>query len=77
MSTILEMCRPLPQARYVVFHSFPQAKYAPLTSYEILTLNEVLDPQTILAYEINWNPLPIPMGLRVVFVSGRKRDTRW
>ena len=62
MSTILDMCKPLPQARYVVFHAFPQAEYAPLTYYEILTLDEVLDPQTILAYEMNGNPLPIPHG---------------
>ena len=62
MSTILELCRPLPQARYVVFHAFPQAEYAPLAYYEILTLDEVLDPQTILAYEMNWHPLPIPHG---------------
>ena len=76
MSTILEMCRPLPQARYVVFHAFPQAEYAPLTYYEILTLDEVLDPQTILAYEMNWNPLPIPHGapcrLRIETKTGYK-----
>jgi methionine sulfoxide reductase catalytic subunit len=76
MSTILEMCRPLPQARYVVFHAFPQVEYAPLTYYEILTLDEVRDPQTILAYEMNWNPLPIPHGapcrLRIETKTGYK-----
>jgi methionine sulfoxide reductase catalytic subunit len=76
MSTILDMCKPLPQARYVVFHAFPQAEYAPLTYYEILTLDEVLDPQTILAYEMNGNPLPIPHGapcrLRVETKTGYK-----
>ena len=76
MRTILEMCRPLPQARYVVFHAFPQAEYAPLTYYEALTLDEVLDPQTILAYEMNWNPLPIPHGapcrLRIETKTGYK-----
>ena len=62
MSTILELCRPLPQARYVVFHAFMQEEYAPLSYYEMLTLDDVRDPQTILAYEMNWNPLPIPHG---------------
>ena len=76
MSAILDMCGPLPQARYVVFHAFPQAEYAPLTYYEILTLDEVRDPQTILAYEMNWNPLPIPHGapcrLRIETKTGYK-----
>jgi DMSO/TMAO reductase YedYZ molybdopterin-dependent catalytic subunit len=76
MSTILDLCRPLPQARYIVFHAFPQAEYAPLAYYEILTLDEMLDPQTILAYEMNWNPLPIPHGapcrLRIETKTGYK-----
>ncbi len=76
MSTILDMCMPLPQARYVVFHAFPQAEYGPLTYYETLTLNEVRDPQTILAYEMNWKPLPIPHGapcrLRIETKTGYK-----
>jgi len=76
MSTILDLCKPLPQARYIVFHAFPQAEYAPLAYYEILTLDEMLDPQTILAYEMNWNPLPIPHGapcrLRIETKSGYK-----
>jgi DMSO/TMAO reductase YedYZ molybdopterin-dependent catalytic subunit len=76
MSTILDMCKPLPQARYVVFHAFPQAEYAPLAYYEILMLDEVRDPQTILAYEMNWNPLPIPHGapcrLRIETKTGYK-----
>ena len=76
MSTILDLCKPLPHARYVVFHAFPQAEYAPLTYYEVLTLDEVLDPHTILAYEMNWSPLPIPHGapcrLRIETKTGYK-----
>ena len=76
MSTILDLCGPLPQARYVVFHAFPQVEYAPLTYYEVLRFDEVLDPQTILAYEMNWNPLPIPHGapcrLRIETKTGYK-----
>jgi methionine sulfoxide reductase catalytic subunit len=76
MSTILDLCRTLPQARYVVFHAFPQVEYAPLIYYEVLRLDEVLDPQTILAYEMNWAPLPIPHGapcrLRIETKTGYK-----
>jgi sulfoxide reductase catalytic subunit YedY len=76
MSTILEMCRPLPQARYVVFHAFPQEEYAPLAYYEILTFDDVRDPHTILAYEMNGKPLPIPHGapcrLRIEIKTGYK-----
>jgi DMSO/TMAO reductase YedYZ molybdopterin-dependent catalytic subunit len=60
----------------VVFHAFAQVEYAPLAYDEILTLDEVLDPQTILAYEMNWAPLPIPHGapcrLRIETKTGYK-----
>jgi len=76
MSTILDMYRPLPQAQYVGFHAFHQAEYAPLAYYEILTLEDVRDPQTLLAYEMNWNPLPVPHGapcrLRIETKTGYK-----
>jgi DMSO/TMAO reductase YedYZ molybdopterin-dependent catalytic subunit len=58
MSVIVELCRPLPQARYVAFHAFMQPEYAPDCYYEVLTLDDMRDPQTILAYEMNWKPLP-------------------
>ena len=77
MSTILEMCRPLSQARYVIFHAFPQEEYAPLTYYEVLTLDEVRDPQTILAYEMNGIRCPFPMGRPVAYVSRSRPATRW
>lgn len=76
MSAILDRCRLLPQARYVVFHAFPQAEYAPDAYYEVLTLEDMFDPHTILAYEMNWKPLPIPHGapcrLRVETKTGYK-----
>jgi methionine sulfoxide reductase catalytic subunit len=62
MSVIVELCRPLPQARYVAFHAFMQSEYEPNCYYEVLTLDDMRDPQTILAYEMNWKPLPIPHG---------------
>lgn len=76
MGTILEICKPFPQARYVVFHAFQQEEYAPLAYYEVLTLDDVRDPHTLLAYEMNGNPLPIPHGapcrLRIEIKTGYK-----
>ncbi|MEO6203638.1 MAG: molybdopterin-dependent oxidoreductase [Nitrospirales bacterium] len=60
MSTILDKCRPLPQTRYVVFNAFAQAEYAPDVYDEVLTLEEITTSPTMLAYEMNWNSLPVP-----------------
>lgn len=62
MTTILDLCRPLPRARYLVFHAYMQPEYEPQHYYEVLTLEDVRDPQCLLAYEMNWQPLPIPHG---------------
>ncbi|MER3423041.1 MAG: molybdopterin-binding protein [Nitrospiraceae bacterium] len=59
---VLELCRPLPSAQYIVFYAFMQEEYAPQSYYEAFSLKEMDDPQTILAYEMNWRPLPIPHG---------------
>ncbi|HEV2174393.1 MAG TPA: molybdopterin-dependent oxidoreductase [Nitrospira sp.] len=76
MHAIMRLCRPLPHVRYVAFHAFMQAEYAPDSYYEVLTLDEVLDPQTILAYEMNWKPLPVehgaPCRLRIETKTGYK-----
>jgi len=76
MHAVMELCRPLPHVRYVAFHAFMQAEYAPDSYYEVLTLDEVLDPQTILAYEMNWKPLPVehgaPCRLRIETKTGYK-----
>jgi DMSO/TMAO reductase YedYZ molybdopterin-dependent catalytic subunit len=78
---VLERARPLPGARYVVFHcadpmdgsdqSAPQSTY-----YESLDLDEARHPQTILAYQLNDEPLPIrngaPLRLRVERQLGYK-----
>lgn len=76
MTAILDRCRPLPSARFVAFHAFMQDEYAPDCYYELLTMEDVCDPQTILAYDMNWRPLPIPHGapcrLRVETKTGYK-----
>jgi DMSO/TMAO reductase YedYZ molybdopterin-dependent catalytic subunit len=76
MRAILELCRPLPRAKWVVFHAYQQAEYAPDCYYEALTVDEVMRPQTILAYEMNGEPLPrqygAPCRLRVENKLGYK-----
>jgi sulfoxide reductase catalytic subunit YedY len=43
-------------------------------THQVLAFEDVLDPHTILAYEINWNPLSIPHGapcrLRIEIKTG-------
>ena len=73
---VLQHCRPTPEARWIVFHAFVQEEYAPDHYYEVLRLDEVQDPQTILAYEMNGHPLPYehgaPCRLRVETKVGYK-----
>jgi sulfoxide reductase catalytic subunit YedY len=72
---ILGLCHPLPAARYIVFYAFdnkstsePHAQ-GPGYFYGTIRLELAEDPQTILAYEMNGQPLPIlhgaPVRLRV------------
>ena len=72
---IVALCRPLPGARYIVFYAFdnkstsePHAQ-GPGYFYGTIRLELAQDPQTILAYEMNGQPLPIdhgaPLRLRV------------
>lgn len=59
---LLERCRPNSDAKWIVFHAFVQEEYAPDHYYEAFMLQEVQDPQTILAYEMNGRPLPYEHG---------------
>jgi thiosulfate reductase cytochrome b subunit len=59
---LLHICRPTPQAKWIVFHAFVQEEYAPEHYYEAFRLEEMSDPQTILAYEMNDQPLPFRHG---------------
>lgn len=76
MREIIKLCKPLPEAQYAAFYAFMQAEYVPHSYYETLTMNELQDPQTILAHEMNWKPLPIehgaPCRLRVETKTGYK-----
>ncbi len=61
MKEILDKAKPTAKAKYVVFHAYdiyPNGeKY-----YEALRIKDMLDPMTILAYEMNWKPLPLIHG---------------
>lgn len=60
--TILDHCRPRPNARYIAFHAFMQPEYDPQHYFEVFELHDMEDPQTILAYEMNGRPLPLEHG---------------
>src|SRR5581483_2281570 len=85
MTEILQLCGALPQAKYVVFTSYQQGEQAyPHASdeekqrpfYEVLSMDQISHPQTILSYEMNSKPLPLehgaPVRLRVETQLGYK-----
>jgi DMSO/TMAO reductase YedYZ molybdopterin-dependent catalytic subunit len=71
---IIEQCKPLESARYVVFRSYQYIDGDEF--YEVLDLEIVKHPQTILAYEMNGQPLDVghgaPLRLRVETQLGYK-----
>lgn len=60
MKDILARAKPHKNVKYVVFHAYDM--YGDKPFYEALRLKDMLDEQTILAYEMNWKPLSIPHG---------------
>ena len=60
MSYIMSLCKPLPQARYVVFYSYQYPDGAQF--YEAIYMELAKHHQTILAYEMNGEPLGVPHG---------------
>ncbi|HEX5446468.1 MAG TPA: molybdopterin-dependent oxidoreductase, partial [Pirellulales bacterium] len=63
LAEVLERCKPLPEARYLVFRSFGkhEKSEAPVY-YECIDLKVARHPQTILAYELNDQTLPLQHG---------------
>jgi methionine sulfoxide reductase catalytic subunit len=74
MSFIISLCKPLSNARYAVFHSYQFTDGDEF--YEVLDLEIIKHPQTILAYEMNGRSLDIghgaPLRLRVETQLGYK-----
>ena len=63
LGAVLEMVRPKPEARYVVFHcADPMESDGSSPYYESIDLEDAFHPQTILAYELNDKTLPIANG---------------
>ena len=83
LSQLLERAKLKPQARYVVFHCFDSMDEGGLTAndessryYESVDLVDAYHPQTIVAFEMNGQPLEIahgaPLRLRVERQLGYK-----
>lgn len=61
MREIIARARPDKSVKYVIFHAHDvDASGKPF--YEALRLDDMRDEQTILAYEMNWKPLPLEHG---------------
>ena len=83
---IVELAKPLPEARYLCFLSMQDSgRDEPSASgqgqfYEVIDLDLAYHPQTLLAYEMNGEPLPIkhgaPLRLRLETQVGFKM-TKW
>lgn len=61
MSEILKLCKPVKDAKYVVFHCHDRDENGAYY-YTSFDLKDMYDEQTILAYEMNYNTLPIQYG---------------
>jgi sulfoxide reductase catalytic subunit YedY len=75
LKDIAELCKPLDSAKYIAFYAFDNKTETEPDStagdffYGTIHIDLARDPQTILAYEMNGQPLPIaygaPLRLRV------------
>ncbi len=75
LSKLVDLARPAPEARFVVFHSFGEGIYGG-EYYDCHSLTNVLHPQSLLAYERNGTALErlhgAPLRLRVENQLGYK-----
>jgi DMSO/TMAO reductase YedYZ molybdopterin-dependent catalytic subunit len=62
LRSVLKLAQVMPQARYVVFHCADSLGSDADTYYESADLLDAFHPQTLLAYELNGKPLPVPNG---------------
>ncbi len=77
LSALLEMVKPRPEARYVMFYcADPMEADGTAPYYESIDFDDAFHEQTILAYQLNDRPLPIkngaPIRLRVERQLGYK-----
>ena len=75
MKTLIDLVKPKPSAKTVVFFSFGEGLYGGVY-YDTQSLENVLKPECLLAYEMNGEPLPdeygAPLRLRVENQLGYK-----
>jgi DMSO/TMAO reductase YedYZ molybdopterin-dependent catalytic subunit len=75
LARILDRVQPTPAAKYIVFHCMDSDDSGALY-YESIDLIDAVHPQTLLAYELNGQPLPVdngaPLRLRVENQLGYK-----
>jgi DMSO/TMAO reductase YedYZ molybdopterin-dependent catalytic subunit len=75
MARLVELVKPHPEVTRVVFHSFGEGLH-PGAYYDTQSLQDVLHPQSILAYEMNYQSLSVvygaPLRLRVENQLGYK-----
>jgi DMSO/TMAO reductase YedYZ molybdopterin-dependent catalytic subunit len=62
LSRILEQVKPLPSAKYVVFYCADPMDAIGTRYYESIDMEDARHSQTLLAYELNDEPLPIDNG---------------
>jgi DMSO/TMAO reductase YedYZ molybdopterin-dependent catalytic subunit len=63
LAHILHVVQPTAAARYAVFHcADPMESDGTALYYESIDMDDAHHPQTILAYELNGEPLPVPNG---------------
>jgi DMSO/TMAO reductase YedYZ molybdopterin-dependent catalytic subunit len=81
LSKILDEAKPKPEAKYVVFHCFDtmeQGLSGDVKYYGSLDMIDAYHPQTILAYGLNGNSLPVangaPLRVRVERQLGYKMN---
>ncbi|HEY2978326.1 MAG TPA: molybdopterin-binding protein [Burkholderiaceae bacterium] len=78
LARVLDAVQPRPQARYVVFHCADSFEDGDVRTpyYESIDMLDAYHPQTLLAYELNDQPLPVlngaPLRLRVERQLGYK-----
>jgi DMSO/TMAO reductase YedYZ molybdopterin-dependent catalytic subunit len=75
MKKIIDLVKPFPSVTTVAFYSFGEGLYGGVY-YDTHTLDNCLKPQSILAWEMNYEPLPVmhgaPLRLRVENQLGYK-----
>ena len=60
LSTILDQCGLQPEARFIVFRCADDFRGVPY--YESCDLDDAMHPQTIIAHQLNGEPLPVTNG---------------